>query len=251
LRSLIIKIISLLKAFFFLLKPGLYLGFLASPLIFIGNSLKLSRWISEQQKNKIPFDDFFKLNRNYNDRFKLHSYVTKLENLENEKILYLEFGVAAGISFKWWLNTNKNPESNFFGFDTFEGLPEDWGIFKKGEMGSNELKIEDNRFKFIKGLFQTSLPLFIQNTKLENNVKKIIHMDADLFSSTLFVLTSLSPYLKPGDIFIFDEFCVPNHEFFAFEIFNESFNFNYEILGAVNNYLQIALKIVSNKKVVN
>ena len=43
-------------------------------------------------------------------------------------------------------------------------------------------------------------------------------MDADLYSSTLYVLTMLAPYLKAGDIVMFDEFTVPRHEYLAFKI---------------------------------
>ncbi len=243
-RKFIIRIISLLKGFFFLLKPGNYLEFISSPLIFIGNSIKLSRWINDQRKAKLEFDDYFKLVRNYNERFKLHQYVMKLENLSNEQIDYLEFGVAGGTSFEWWLRENKNGGSRFFGFDTFEGLPDDWGIFKKGEMTPNYLNFQDKRYKFIKGLFQDTMTEFLENTAFDPNIKRVIHLDADLFSSTLFVLTSIYRLLKPGDILIFDEFCVPNHEFFAFRIFEESFNFRYKTIGAFNNYLQVALKVL-------
>jgi O-methyltransferase len=31
-------------------------------------------------------------------------------------INYIEFGVAAGHSFKWWLEQNKNAQSEFYGF---------------------------------------------------------------------------------------------------------------------------------------
>ena len=68
-------------------------------------------------------------------------------------------------------------------------------------------------------------------------------MDADLYSSTLYVLTSIARYLKPGDIIFFDEFNVPNHEFAAFNQFVSSYYIKYELLGAVNNYYQIAIKI--------
>ena len=68
-------------------------------------------------------------------------------------------------------------------------------------------------------------------------------MDADLYSSTLFVLSTIYPYLNNGDIIIFDEFAVPTHEFKAFTEFTSAFSVNYEIIGAINNYLQIAIKI--------
>jgi O-methyltransferase len=68
-------------------------------------------------------------------------------------------------------------------------------------------------------------------------------MDADLFSSTLFALTNLANYLKRGDVIIFDEFNVPNHEYFAFKMFSDSFYIRTRLLAAVNNYFQVALII--------
>lgn len=38
---------------------------------------------------------------------------------------YLEFGVYRGDSIGWWLE-RLNYESNLYGFDSFEGLNEDW-----------------------------------------------------------------------------------------------------------------------------
>lgn len=244
LRYFIIRIIGFLKGIFFLLNPGFYFGFLANLFIFVGNALKLSKWIYVQRKKKLPFDDFFKPVRNYNDRFQLHDFVVKSENLTDLPIYYLEFGVAEGSSFKWWLDKTKNPDSRYFGFDTFEGLPEDWGIFKKGEMGPDIAQLQDTRHKFIKGLFQATVPDFLKTTNFVPGHKKIFHMDADLFSSTLYALTSFANLIKPGDIIIFDEFCVPNHEFLAFSMFEKSFDIKYETIGAVNNYLQVALKII-------
>jgi hypothetical protein len=73
--------------------------------------------------------------------------------------------------------------------------------------------------------------------------KKLIHLDADLFSATLFSLSQLYRFLNEGDILLFDEFAVPKHEFMAFKIFMESFYVNYEVIGAANNYLFLAVKI--------
>ena len=110
-----------------------------------------------------------------------------------------------------------------------------------------EMPYEDpnRRAKFYKGLFQDSLFPYLDEYNLNNGRRKIIHMDADLYSSTLFVLTSLARYLKPGDIIMFDEFNVPNHEFAAFNQFASSFYIKYQLLGAVNNYYQIAIKLTS------
>jgi hypothetical protein len=50
--------------------------------------------------------------------------------------------------------------------------------------------------------------------------------------------------LNKDDIIIFDEFGVPTHEFKAFTEIVSAYKLNYEFLGAINNYLQIAIKII-------
>ena len=110
-------------------------------------------------------------------------------------------------------------------------------------MASSIPEIDDNRIKFFKGLFQDTVPGFIRDFTPRGDNLKVIHLDADLFSSTLFVLTTIAPLLRKGDILIFDEFNVPNHEFLAFRIFTESFYIKTSLIGAVNNYLQVALMI--------
>jgi O-methyltransferase len=47
-----------------------------------------------------------------------------------------------------------------------------------------------------------------------------------------------------GDIIIFDEFNVPMHEFKAFAEWVSSYYIKYEVIGAVNNFYQIAVKIL-------
>ncbi len=111
---------------------------------------KLSRWIDKTPKGK--FNDFYNKKVNYTDRFKLHEFVIK-EEIQNHSIDYLEFGVASGIAFKWWVEKNNNPESRFFGFDVFTGLPEDFGVMKKQhyDTAGQTPKIQDDRVTFVKG----------------------------------------------------------------------------------------------------
>src|SRR5438067_2048404 len=92
----------------------------------------LSQW--RKQHPVKGYNDFYQSNWDYNRRYILYEAVCKQENLFNEPIDYFEFGVAGGYSFKWWLEHNTNPSSGFYGFDTFEGLPEKWGGFEKGDM---------------------------------------------------------------------------------------------------------------------
>jgi hypothetical protein len=202
---------------------------------------ELSKWIN-QNKN-IKFSDYYSGKFDYLKRISLYKYIIENE-IHDKPVDYLEFGVSKGVSFRLWAENIKDKNSRFFGFDTFTGLPEDWGSFKKGDMdNNNEIpEMNDPRCSFYQGLFQQTLPVFLRT--YSSGIRKIIHMDADLYSSTLFVLTSISPFLEKGDIIIFDEFNVPMHEFKAFSEWVSSYYIKYEVIGAVNNFYQIAVKIV-------
>ena len=159
-------------------------------------------------------------------------------------INYLEFGVASGYSFRWFVRQNSNTDSRFYGFDSFTGLPEDWGPYKKGSFGTGNKvpEIDDQRVKFYQGIFQQTLPGFVK--EISNARRNVIMMDADLYSATLYALTTLAPVLKKGDIIFFDEFAVPTHEFKAFRDFTQSYYFNLELIAAANNYYFVAFKVV-------
>ena len=184
-----------------------------------------------------------KVTWDYGRRVNLYEAISKTETLSQSAIDYFEFGVSGGSSFRWWLANNGHANSRFYGFDTFEGLPESYGSFEKGSMAAalESLNITDTRASFYKGLFQDTLVPFLENYKGGN--RKLVHLDADLFSATIFSLSQLYRFLKEGDILMFDEFAVPKHEFMAFKIFTESFYINYEVIGAANNYLFLAVKI--------
>lgn len=201
---------------------------------------RLSLWVNKN--NNLPFNDFYNKKVEYSDRFKLHEFVINTE-IKGESFDYLEFGVAEGVAFKWWVKKITNVECKFYGFDVFTGLPEDFGVMRKHHYDTKGSfpDIQDNRVNFISGLFQDSLPTFLAS--YSSTKRKVIHMDADLYSSTLYVLTRLIPILKKDDIVIFDEFGVPTHEFKAFSEIVHSYNLKYSIIGAVNNYLQLAIKI--------
>lgn len=224
------------------------LGYLVKPFAnlnrFSSNFALLTAWI-QKHKDEPGFNDFYKPRRVYTDREKMFQFISEQKNLAGRKIHYLEFGVAEGTSFRWWINHNKNPESSFWGFDTFEGLPESWFYYKKGAMtaGGNLPAINDQRGQFLKGLFQDTLVPFLREYKDEPDTLRILHLDADLYSSTLFALTMLAPFLRPGDLLFFDEFNVPNHEFAAWNDFIRSYYFEYKVVGAANNFYQTAMEL--------
>lgn len=202
---------------------------------------KLSSWANKNRK--VDYNDF-PSKWNYEKRYPLYQWVLEKENLILNPVNYLEFGVASGQSIRWFLSQITNPESRFYGFDTFTGLPEDFGVYKKGMFNNNTQPppIDDKRVKFYQGLFQQTLPGFLKG--LNTNRRNIIMMDADLYSATLYVLTSLAPFLKKDDIIFFDEFAVPTHEFKAFHDFVQSYYTNLKLIAAANNYYFTAFKVV-------
>lgn len=193
---------------------------------------RLSKWVD--QNKEISGNDF-PSEWNYEKRYTLYQNIFAAQKLD-QPITYLEFGVADGDSFRWWMKNNTNADSTFHGFDTFTGLPEDFGQYKKGTFntGTNIPQIPDQRGKFHQGLFQQTLPEFLRG--FDNSKRLVLMLDADLYSATLFVLTSLSPFLKKGDIIFFDEFGVPTHEFMAYQSFIDISYSNLGLIGVANNY---------------
>lgn len=147
---------------------------------------------------------------------------------QDSELTYLEFGVWRGASIKRMAQIFTNPASRFIGFDSFEGLPEDWGDRPSGTFSTegNQPRINDKRVSFVKGYFQNTLPDFLKSFEPRGTV--LINYDADLYSSTLFLLTTLWHHL-PEYHFIFDEF--PNDEAAAMYDFVQAFPVDYEFLG--------------------
>jgi O-methyltransferase len=182
--------------------------------------------------------------RNGKDRTWLYQSVIEQEALGRRPLHYLEFGVYRGDSIRLWLQGIANPESRFVGFDTFTGLPERWRPTEpKGHFNANGAvpDIKDSRCSFEVGLFQDTLPAFVTRTDL--SVRLVVNLDADMFTSTLFVLATLAPYFKSGDLIFFDEFSCPLDEFRAFEEFARSFRVKYEVVAAVYGYTRVCIKI--------
>lgn len=207
------------------------------------NLAYMSKFSAWRAANSQPaFNDFYLHQWDYTKRYSLYEFILMHENL-NSPVNYLEFGVAQGFSFKWWLQHNTHTSSRFYGFDTFTGLPEAWDQFKAGDMstGGQVPEVNDPRATFVKGLFQDTLPGFLQT--FADDKRKMIHVDADLYSSTLYVLTRLEPLLKDGDIILFDEFGVPTHEFQAFINFQSAYGTKLELIAAANNYFFTAFKV--------
>lgn len=129
-------------------------------------------------------------------------YVFEDINLQHDQnTLWLEFGVHSGRTINY---ISKFTKGTVYGFDSFEGLPEKWRDgYDKGRFNRHGvLPIVNSNVILVKGWFDSTLENFI---KEQNKKVSFIHIDADLYSSTKYVLNTLKEYLDKDCIIVFDE----------------------------------------------
>ena len=196
----------------------------------IANMSTLKTW--EQKQTSCP---------TFETRYEMYDFIQK-KYLENESIDYLEFGVFEGKSIDYWRKLNQNPQSRFYGFDTFTGLPEEWknllADVPSGTYTANGKlpEIDDKRVMFYKGLFQETIDPFLE--KYQPSKKIVIHNDSDLYSSSLYLLTRLDDIIKKNTIIIFDEFANVMHEFRALEDYCSAYQRTYKVIASTKDFYQ-------------
>ncbi len=113
----------------------------------------------------------------------------------------LEFGVYQGRTLTVIANARKHGQ--VFGFDSFQGLPEDWrsnipaGTFATGQLP------DVAGAELIVGWFDDTLADFLAH---HPGPVAFLHLDADLYSSTVTILEHVGPRLRPGSVIVFDEY---------------------------------------------
>jgi len=158
--------------------------------------------------------------------------------------LHLEFGVAAGKSLR--AICESSPKGKVFGFDTFQGLPDAWRVgFDRGTFAQESIPHVEGAVLEI-GLFQETLEPFL--TK-ETEPIAFIHLDADLYSSTKYVLDTCTSRILPGAILLFDEyFNYPgwqHHEHKAFNEWAAANRVEWEYIAYAFSGEQVAVRINS------
>ena len=143
-------------------------------------------------------DQHMKMSRSYPDKFALLK--AALGQVE-VKGLYCEFGVYRGQTLNFIAS---QVAGEVHGFDSFEGLPEDWRqSHEKGTFAVGELPRVRQNVRLHKGWFEDTLPAF--RAQYPGPVA-FLHLDADLYSSTKTVLDVLGDGIVPGTVIAFDEF---------------------------------------------
>lgn len=150
---------------------------------------------------------------------------THLESAMKEIILggyIIECGVASGKSLNW---ITQCTEKTVYGFDSFRGLPEDWvksasitipkGVFQC-------IQPTNEQVEFWEGLYSETLPKWKEQHS--GNIA-FLHVDSDLYSSSVTILSELNDQIVPGSIIVFDDmYSVPEYEYWEqgeYKAFNE------------------------------
>jgi hypothetical protein len=174
------------------------------------------------------------------DRFSLYDLVGR-EVIGDRAFDYLEFGVYKGESISYIAAHNTRPDARFWGFDSFEGLPVEWNEHNpKGtfDVGGNLPTITDTRVRFIKGWFDTTVPEFLKTYGAQGQLW--IHIDADLYGSTIQVLTFLNRHIRAGTVIMFDEIEDLENEFKALCDFEAMSDKRLSLLAATEDCRQAA-----------
>jgi hypothetical protein len=159
--------------------------------------------------------------------------------------LVMEFGVCDGVTISQLASL---AGQQVHGFDSFEGLPEDWTHFQKKGRFSRGGRVPDlglANVRLHKGWFDQSLPRFLAE---HGEAARLVHVDCDLYRSTNTVLTLLEPRIVPGTVIVFDEYLNypgwQQHEHKAFAEFIARTGRRYRYLGFAAGEFAVSVQIL-------
>jgi hypothetical protein len=146
--------------------------------------------------------------------------------------LVMEFGVAKGASLR---NLAGQTPRQVHGFDSFGGLPGDWSGTKEAAGAfttKGKLPKVPANATLHPGWFNETLPSFLAANP---GPAAFVHVDCDIYVSTVTIFDALRERIVPGTVILFDEyFNYPGwraHEYKAFQEFIASSGFGYQYIG--------------------
>jgi hypothetical protein len=196
------------------------------------NHLKLGRWMRDRG---------YAISRRERNRERVFDAVAK--RIRDDRVLYVEFGVFEGLATRYWSKALRNPQSVLHGFDSFEGLPEQGGRWTKGQFstGGQIPRIDDPRLRFFKGWFNDVLPTY----QVPAHDQLVINMDADLYSSTIYVLRHLKDHIKPGTLIYFDDMNHLEHEPKAIDEFLAETGLKFRVVAADRTLAFVFFEVIA------
>lgn len=117
----------------------------------------------------------------------------------------LEFGVYKGGMINY--QARKFPGLKFVGFDSFEGLQENWSGMAPArtfDLGGRLPRVRGN-VELVKGWFAESGPRW-KGQNPDVGVPLLVHVDCDTYAATVDVLELCAGYVEEGIVFHFDDF---------------------------------------------
>ncbi|GAN78293.1 TylF/MycF/NovP-related O-methyltransferase [Acidisphaera rubrifaciens] len=125
----------------------------------------------------------------------------------NVPVNCLEFGVGQGASITALSRLFVHPRARFIGFDSFAAPPGTGTAARRGSFvtDGHPPATADTRVTFRKGWFQDTVPDYFRDNPVDRTRILLVHFDADLYASDLFLLTTLW-HLLGSYFFIFDDF---------------------------------------------
>ena len=168
------------------------------------------------------------------------------EGKKQQKGLVLELGVFRGRSLRM-LKRLCPKDAQFHAFDSFMGLPEAWAPGEPaGSYTTDGVVPAISDVQFHKGWFNETLPPFLKETNLADNIN-LVHLDCDLYSSTADALDVLGPHLKPGAVLVFDDFLAhPSWQQDQAKAFEEAvtrFHWDFRVLSASMPTKQVVIQL--------
>jgi tetratricopeptide (TPR) repeat protein len=157
--------------------------------------------------------------------------------------LVLEFGVYNGKSIR---NIAALVDSAVYGFDSFQGIPENWNDEPTGSYSANgNLPEVPSNVTLYEGWFEETIPQFMQN---HSGPIRFMNIDCDLYSSTKTIFDLLGHRIIPGTVIVFDEYIGykswKNDEFKAFQEAIAQYQWKYQVLTFSFASKQVAVKII-------
>jgi Methyltransferase domain len=154
----------------------------------------------------------------------------------------LEFGVYQGRTLKVIAEARR--QRQVFGFDSFQGLPEDWrSNIPAGTFATRQLP-DVVGAELVVGWFDDTVADFLVD---HSGPVAFLHLDADLYSSTATVLEQVSPQLETGSVIVFDEyFNYPGweqHEHRAWREFVAKSGIRFEYVAYTCNNEQVVVVV--------
>lgn len=201
--------------------------------------IDLVRQFHAAQQSAEFCDAHMKMAKSYPDKFAQLRAILEQVNISG---LYCEFGVYRGETINFIAS---QVTQEVHGFDSFEGLPEDWRQgHEKGKFALGALPRVNSNVILHNGWFEDTIPVF--RTQSPGPIA-FLHLDADLYSSTRAVFDLMGDGIVAGTVIVFDEFFnYPGWREGAFKAFTEfctKRDVEVRYVGYVQRDEQVAVKI--------